>query len=83
VFCLSLLCFHLSTHYKEPGCFRAAYEPLLVRHGVDIVMSGHVHAYERTKPLNDYQVCTLPTVLSTEVRAAAMVYCCFEIKTLK
>lgn len=43
-------------HYKEAECMRQAYEPLLVEHGVDIVLSGHVHAYERTKPLVNYQV---------------------------
>jgi hypothetical protein len=35
---------------------RQAYEPLLVRHQVDVVLSGHVHAYERTKPVVNYQV---------------------------
>lgn len=29
---------------------RVALEPLLVRHGVDIVFSGHEHIYERLKP---------------------------------
>jgi hypothetical protein len=35
---------------------RQAYEPLLVKYQVDLVMSGHVHSYERTKPLVNYQV---------------------------
>jgi hypothetical protein len=43
-------------HYKEVECMRQAYEPLLVRHQVDLVLSGHVHAYERTKPVVNYQV---------------------------
>jgi hypothetical protein len=28
-------------------------EALLLRHGVDLVLSGHVHAYERTHPVRD------------------------------
>jgi hypothetical protein len=35
---------------------RQAYEPLFVKYQVDLVMSGHVHSYERTKPLVNYQV---------------------------
>ena len=31
-------------HYKEVECMRQSYEPLFVRHGVDLVLSGHVHA---------------------------------------
>jgi 3',5'-cyclic AMP phosphodiesterase CpdA len=33
-----------------------AFEPLLVSHNVDLVLHGHVHAYERNAPLNDYVV---------------------------
>jgi hypothetical protein len=29
---------------------RVVLEPLLVRHGVQVVFSGHEHIYERTKP---------------------------------
>lgn len=43
-------------HYKEVECMRQAYEPLLVAHQVDLVLSGHVHAYERSKPVVSYQV---------------------------
>jgi len=43
-------------HYKEVECMRQAYEPLLVAHQVDLVLSGHVHAYERTKPVMSYDV---------------------------
>lgn len=49
-------------HFKENECMRETYEWLLVKYGVDIVMSGHVHAYERTKPVRDYQVGTTCTV---------------------
>ncbi len=45
-----------STHYKEFECSRQAIEPILYQNGVDIVMHGHVHAYERTFPVNNYAV---------------------------
>ena len=34
------------SHYKEMECFRSIYEPLFYKAGVDIVLNGHVHAYE-------------------------------------
>ena len=30
---------------------RRAFEPILQRGGVDLVLNGHIHNYERTKPL--------------------------------
>jgi len=45
-----------STHYKEFECGRLMIEPYLYANGVDIVMHGHVHAYERTYPINNYAV---------------------------
>ena len=44
------------THYKEQECFASIYEPLFLLHGVDIVLNGHVHAYERTHPMYQYQL---------------------------
>ena len=42
-------------HYREVECMRASVEPLLARAGVDMVFSGHMHAYERTyRVLNHY-----------------------------
>ena len=38
-------------HYMEGEIFRRQYEPLLYAYGVDIVMNGHVHAYERSYPV--------------------------------
>mmetsp|Transcript_12534 Transcript_12534/g.27046 ORF Transcript_12534/g.27046 Transcript_12534/m.27046 type:complete len:652 (-) Transcript_12534:405-2360(-) len=35
-------------HVAEAELMRTHMEPLLYAHGVDIVLSGHVHAYERT-----------------------------------
>ena len=40
-----------SGHYMEGEIFRRQYEPLLYMYGVDIVMNGHVHAYERSFPV--------------------------------
>ena len=44
------------THYKEFECGRQQIEPFLYANGVDIVMHGHIHAYERTYPVNNYNV---------------------------
>lgn len=33
-----------------------AFEPLFVKYGVDLYMSGHVHLYERNKPMANYSV---------------------------
>jgi hypothetical protein len=35
---------------------RESYEQLLLKYKVDMVFSGHTHAYERTKPIANYQV---------------------------
>ena len=45
-------------HWKEGELFRLEYEPLFYQYGVDIVFNGHVHAYERSKPV--YQNMTNP-----------------------
>ncbi|KAF9219062.1 Metallo-dependent phosphatase [Gyrodon lividus] len=33
-----------------------AFEPLMVKYGVDLYMQGHIHAYERNKPMSNYTV---------------------------
>ena len=43
------------THYKEMECFMSFYEPLFYKWRVDFVINGHVHAYERTHPMYNYQ----------------------------
>ncbi|KDD75912.1 hypothetical protein H632_c440p0 [Helicosporidium sp. ATCC 50920] len=44
------------SHYQEAECARLAFEPLFLRYGVDLVVSGHVHAYERSFPVSDYKI---------------------------
>ena len=45
-------------HHDEAELMRRAYEPLLYEHGVDVVLAGHVHAYERSdaRGVYDYDV---------------------------
>lgn len=38
-------------HWGTGEPFRLSIEPLLYKYGVDIVLAGHVHAYERTVPV--------------------------------
>lgn len=40
----------LGGHGADPG-LRKALEPLFLHHGVDLVLMGHEHHYERTRPL--------------------------------
>jgi hypothetical protein len=35
-------------HWKEGELFRPFIEPLLYKYGVDVILNGHVHSYERT-----------------------------------
>ncbi|KAL4437039.1 hypothetical protein ABPG75_004178 [Micractinium tetrahymenae] len=42
--------------FKVNEAMRTNYEPLFLQHSVDIVLSGHVHSYERTKPVYNYTV---------------------------
>ncbi|CAO2831929.1 unnamed protein product [Amaranthus hypochondriacus] len=43
-----------SSHYQEFECMRQELETLLYQYGVDIVFSGHVHAYERMNRVYNY-----------------------------
>ncbi|KNA18249.1 hypothetical protein SOVF_072100 [Spinacia oleracea] len=43
-----------SSHYQEFECMRQELEALLYQYGVDIVFSGHVHAYERMNRVYNY-----------------------------
>ncbi|GAX82085.1 hypothetical protein CEUSTIGMA_g9513.t1 [Chlamydomonas eustigma] len=53
------------THYKEMECFRGVYEDYFYAAGVDLVLNGHVHAYERTHPMYNYQEDTCGAVYIT------------------
>ncbi|KAK4757223.1 hypothetical protein SAY87_007350 [Trapa incisa] len=45
-------------HYMEGEPMRVAFEPWFVEHKVDVVFSGHVHAYERSERISniDYNI---------------------------
>ncbi|CAK7336214.1 unnamed protein product [Dovyalis caffra] len=43
-----------SSHYQEFECMRQEMETLLYQHHVDMVFSGHVHAYERMNRVYNY-----------------------------
>ena len=40
--------------WKSCECVRTAWEPLFAQYGVDFVLNGHVHSYERTHPTLNY-----------------------------
>lgn len=40
-----------TTHYLENECMREAMETLLYENGVDVILNGHLHEYERTNPV--------------------------------
>lgn len=40
-----------TTHYLENECMREAMETLLYDNGVDVILNGHLHEYERTNPV--------------------------------
>ena len=40
--------------FKSCECVRTAYEPIFMQYGVDFVVNGHVHSYERTHPTFNY-----------------------------
>ena len=49
-----------SAHALEAELMRLAYEPLLLKYGVDVVLSGHVHAYERSDAGGIYDAAPNP-----------------------
>ena len=38
-------------HYKENECMRLSMEELLYDNGVDVILNGHCHEYERSNPV--------------------------------
>ncbi|CAD6334979.1 unnamed protein product [Miscanthus lutarioriparius] len=45
---------HDKAHYREAECMRVEMEELLYAYGVDVVFTGHVHAYERSNRVFNY-----------------------------
>lgn len=45
-----------TVHYKETECMRESMETMMYDNGVDIVLNGHLHEYERTKSVYNYTV---------------------------
>ncbi|KAK9829245.1 hypothetical protein WJX72_004731 [[Myrmecia] bisecta] len=43
------------SHHDEGEPMRKAFEAMFFKYGVDLVLTGHVHAYERTYPVYDYR----------------------------
>ncbi|KAL3684894.1 hypothetical protein R1sor_002916 [Riccia sorocarpa] len=43
-----------TAHYREVECMRISLEALLYEHGVDLILNGHVHAYERSNRVYNY-----------------------------
>lgn len=57
-----------TTHYLETECMREAMETMLYSNGVDVVLNGHLHEYERTNPV--YVSHLLPCLICTSSVAA-------------
>jgi hypothetical protein len=51
-----------NTTHGSDGGIRLAWDPIFDKYGVDLVVNGHVHAYERTNPVKGGQVTkTVPS----------------------
>lgn len=60
-----------TSHYKENECMRLAMEDVLYEAGIDIVLNGHCHEYERSNPVYVSEVvCTLYLVHAVHIRAS-------------
>eukprot|EP00891_Asterochloris_glomerata_P003873 jgi/Astpho2/3873/Aster-04384 len=51
--------------FKQVECLRYALEPLLYKYGVDLILNGHVHAYERSYRANDWKIDPCGTISIT------------------
>ncbi|KAL3151075.1 hypothetical protein ABBQ38_012945 [Trebouxia sp. C0009 RCD-2024] len=51
-----------TAHYKENECMRLAMEDVLYEAGVDVVLNGHNHAYERSNPVYNFTMDPCGTV---------------------
>ncbi|XP_062109193.1 purple acid phosphatase 15-like [Humulus lupulus] len=45
-----------TSHYRGAECMRVSMEDILYKYGVDIVFNGHVHAYERSNRVYNYNL---------------------------
>jgi len=54
-----------SDHYEEALKHQWDMEELFYEHGVNLVINGHVHAYERSNPVYKYSVNPTHVVLCT------------------
>ena len=65
-----------SSDASEPGLpggdFSAAWEPLLHAHGVDLVIVGHQHMYERTHAVLNGTVAAAPDANGTYTNPAVI-----------
>ncbi|EQC27689.1 hypothetical protein SDRG_14527 [Saprolegnia diclina VS20] len=65
------------TLLKEPHCAnQAKFEDLYVHHGVDMVIAGHVHAYERTAPIVQNKIDSKNGVVYLSTGAGGRDYVC-------
>lgn len=51
VVCVNRCCYSSNTEHGSDGGLRDVWGPLFDQYQVDLVISGHVHAYERTNPM--------------------------------
>lgn len=52
-------------HYKENSNMQEYFEPLMLKHNVDVVLNGHVHAYARSPPVYAFQPDTCGPIYMT------------------
>lgn len=55
-----------ANHNNSAWFMKAEYEDLFHQHKVDLVLQGHVHAYERTHPVYNWKVDSTGTVFMTD-----------------
>ncbi|XAR59590.1 Acid phosphatase [Bertholletia excelsa] len=61
-------------HYMEGETMRVIYEPWFVEHKVDLVLSGHVHAYERSERVSNIAYNIVNGICSPVRNQSAPVY---------
>ncbi|KAF2616050.1 hypothetical protein F2Q70_00010566 [Brassica cretica] len=61
-------------HYMEGETMRVMYEPWFVKNKVDVVFSGHVHAYERSERISNIAYTVVNGICSPVKDQSAPVY---------